>query len=194
MRYKKIMKENMLRTYSVTEIRPIGSKFNILNVSTEYHMMVSDLLESEIVMSMTKFTHHGTTTCFQHCVNVSYYNYKICKYLNLDAKSAARGGLLHDLFLYDWHTYKREKGEKLHGFTHASKALENAEKYFELNDIERDVIEKHMFPLTKAMPKYRETVIITLVDKYCGLLETVIPRIRLMIGIGMLLKRKLSRK
>jgi len=34
-----------------------------------------------------------------------------------------------------------------------------------------------MFPLNiTAFPKYRETLVIVLVDKYCGLLETVIPR------------------
>ena len=47
---------------------------------------------------------------------------------HLDAKSAARGGMLHDLFLYDWHTHARETGERLHGFTHAEKAYKECRK------------------------------------------------------------------
>lgn len=155
-------------------LKAIGCKKNLLDLEHGYYELIEDLLESEHVQKMKEFIQHGGTSCFQHCINVSYYNYIICKFLSLDAKSGARAGLLHDMFLYDWHSYVREKGQKLHGFTHALKALENVEKYFWLNEIEKDIIKKHMFPLNLfAFPKYRETAIIILVDKYCGLLETV---------------------
>ena len=52
-------------------------------------------------------------------------------------------------------------------------ALENAERDYELNDIERDMIKKHMFPLNPAPPKYIETVILCIADKICAFKETV---------------------
>ena len=56
------------------------------------------------------------------------------------------------------------------------KALENAERIVEMNDRERDMIEKHMWPVTHRRPKYAETYIITLVDKYCAVIEFILPQ------------------
>lgn len=164
-------------------LKAIGSKVDLGNdpKGEGYYLLVSDLLENETVLKMKEFTHHGDTSCFQHCLNVSYYNYKICRFFSWNTRAAARAGLLHDLFLYDWHTYKPEKGERLHGFSHAGTALKNASENFYISDIERDIIEKHMFPLNiTAVPRYKETAVIVIVDKYCGLLETVIPRMKKM--------------
>lgn len=140
----------------------------------EYFEIVKDLLEHDIVKKMKKYIHHGNTTCFQHCLNVSYYNYKICKKLGLNKEVAARAGLLHDLFLYDWHTHSKLTGEHFHGLTHPETALKNAKKYFQLNQIEENIILTHMWPLTiTKMPKYKESFIIVATDKYCGFLETL---------------------
>lgn len=154
-------------------LRAIGSKVDLdKNGDSQYYSLVADLLESDVVNEMKQYTHHGNTTCFQHCLNVSYYNYKLCKFFSLNERAGARAGLLHDLFLYDWHTYVPPKGERLHGFTHAGKALENVRKNFYVTELECDIIEKHMFPLNiTALPKYRETLVIVLTDKVCGTME-----------------------
>ena len=74
--------------------------------------------------------------------------------------------MLHDLFLYDWHTHARETGERLHGFTHAEKAYKNAGKILRLNRVERDVIRNHMWPVTlRSVPRTREGWMIVLTDK-----------------------------
>ena len=123
--------------------------------------------------SMKKYSHHGRTTLFGHSVHVSYYNYLVCKKLHLDEKAGARAGLLHDLFLYDWHKYTPKKGERLHGFEHPTKALKNAGKYFNITEKEGDMIAKHMFPLTITPPKYKETFVIVMVDKFCSFNEVL---------------------
>ena len=41
-----------------------------------------------------------------------------------------------------------------------------------LNKKEKDIIIKHMWPLTIIPPRYIESFIITLVDKYCALKES----------------------
>ena len=49
--------------------------------------------------------------------------------------------------------------------------VENSLKNFTLNDLEKDVIVKHMWPLTIKFPKYKESYIVTFVDKYCATVE-----------------------
>lgn len=137
----------------------------------EYKNCISDLAQNEIICSMDSFIQHSNITCLEHSIYVSYISYLVCRRLGLDYCSAARGGLLHDFFLYDWHITKSNKG--LHGFTHPYTALENANKLFYLNDLEKDIIVKHMWPLTVKLPKYKEAFIVTFVDKYCAFMETI---------------------
>lgn len=137
----------------------------------EYKKYIAELIEDETVRSMDHFKHHGRTSCLLHSLNVSFYSYLICRTLGLNYIAAARGGLLHDLFLYDWHCTKTEKG--LHGFTHPHVALKNALSLFPLNELEKDIIVKHMWPLTYKMPRYRESLIVAMVDKYCACVESL---------------------
>lgn len=137
----------------------------------EYISIVEEIINNQTVQKMKKFRQHYNSSCFEHCLYVSYYSYLICKKLHLDYKSAARAGMLHDLFLYDWRT--RVDGRKgLHAFTHPKTALKNSSKLFKLNDKEKDIILKHMWPVTILPPKYLESFIITFVDKHCALSET----------------------
>lgn len=145
-----------------------------LKWSRQFHSSIKDILTHPTVRSMKQFPHHGKTNCYDHCRHVAYFNYKWCRALNLDCRSAARAGMLHDLFLYDWHTHGKETGKKLHGLTHPATALRNARRHFKLNHIETDIILNHMWPVTLLhIPKTREGWIIVIADKYCGLLETL---------------------
>lgn len=130
---------------------------------------ISDLIESEVVQKMCNFTQHGDTTTFDHCLMVSFKSFQFCRKFNLDYRAAARGGLLHDLFLYDWHDKDLEIN--LHGFYHPGIALRNAEKAFVLDDKEKEIIKKHMWPLTVVPPKCREAYVICYFDKTCTLKE-----------------------
>ena len=115
---------------------------------------------------------HGNTSVYMHSIAVCIKAVDIAlKFkLNLDWDSLIRGALLHDYFLYDYHdkTVPRYK----HGITHAKRALKNAEEDFELNDIEREIIGKHMFPVNPKPPRYIETWIVTLADKIVAVQET----------------------
>lgn len=138
----------------------------------EFESIIEDLVLNSTVQEMKNYKQHYDTSCFEHCKNVAYYSYLICKKYNLDYKAVARAGMLHDLFLYDWR--KRENGRKgLHAYTHPKTALENAKKYFSLTKKEQDIILKHMWPVTIALPRYKESFIITFVDKYCAIQESI---------------------
>lgn len=138
----------------------------------QYMECVYDIMNSKPFQKMNEFVQHGTTTTLEHCISVSYVSYKISKAFNLDYRSTARGALLHDLFLYDWHTHCKETGNHFHGFTHPVVALHNANKYYNLNNLEKDIIVKHMWPLTIVPPKYMEGYVVMYADKYCGFVET----------------------
>lgn len=139
----------------------------------EYMQIVEDIINNETVAEMKKYRQHYDINTFEHCLNVSYISYKICKKLKWDYKSMARAAMLHDLFLYDWRNSKKELNlDGYHAFVHPKIALENASKLYNLNDKEKDIIAKHMWPVTLALPKYKESFIITLVDKYSALQES----------------------
>lgn len=147
----------------------VKDKNKIYN-DTEYMEIVKDIISHEMVLKMKNYRQHFNTTCFDHCLYVSYNMYKICKKYNLDYKSGARAGLVHDLFLYDWR--KREEGRKgLHAFTHPRTAYENSKKIFNPNKKEKDIILKHMWPVTPKLPKYKESFLITYIDKYFACAE-----------------------
>ncbi|AAK79633.1 uncharacterized protein BJV85_002330 [Clostridium acetobutylicum] len=147
----------------------LKSKAKYKSSFEEFKECIFDLLKEDIVLSMDKFIQHSNVTCLDHCIYVSYISYSICKRFGLDYCSAARGALLHDFFLYDWHKTKSKDG--LHGFTHPYTALRNANNFFELNSKEQDIIVKHMWPLTLKLPKYKESLVVIFADKYCAILE-----------------------
>jgi len=136
----------------------------------EYLDCIRDLIGHQTVRSMKNYIQHGDVDCLGHSLYVSYCSYLVCRRLGLDYRSAARGGLLHDFFLYDWHVEKPYRG--LHGLEHPRIALQNANQYFRMNEMEKDIICKHMWPLTITPPKYMETLIVIVVDKYCAFMET----------------------
>lgn len=143
------------------------------NWGNEFYEYIRDIAEHPKVQEMKLYPHHGNTNCYQHCLHVAYCNYVLGKYFRLDARSAARGGMMHDMFLYDWHTHAKETGKRFHGLTHPAEALQHAEEIFVLNEKEKDIIYNHMWPVTfYRLPHCRETWITTLTDKYCGVLET----------------------
>lgn len=143
---------------------------NVYN-DNEFIDIIKDLLESDTVNKMKNFRQHYSTNCFDHCLLASYYCYKYCRKFNLDYISCARAAMLHDLFLYDWR--KKQDGRKgFHAFTHPKTAYKNASKLIDLNDKEADIILKHMWPVTFSLPRYKESYILTIVDKYCALKES----------------------
>lgn len=152
--------------------KAIGSKVKLNSYDSfyaiEFKDCVEDLLELDEVKKLDEFSQHCNTSRLQHSINVSYYSYLISKVLHFDYRSAARAGLLHDLFWYDWRT---EKQEEMHAFYHPKEALKNAKKVTALNKKEEDAIKKHMWPLCAGVPRYKESYIVTLADKYCATIE-----------------------
>ena len=130
----------------------------------------ADILASPGMEKTKSFTQHGGTSVYEHCLNVACESLMLARRVkqSVDERAMVRGALLHDYFLYDWH----QPGHGLHGFRHPAIALKNAARDFQLGDIEREVILRHMFPLNLAPPRYRESLIVCLADKICAARET----------------------
>lgn len=134
-------------------------------------LCLRNLFGNTEIGKMMTFNQHGDTSCLEHTVAVVYCSLAIAKRLGIkvNKKELIRAGILHDYFLYDWHDGKKER--RIHGFTHPGIALRNAEDHLELTSRERDVIKKHMFPLTGMPPRYRESWLICMADKICACRE-----------------------
>lgn len=138
----------------------------------EFEDIIKDIVENDTVQSMKKYRQHCNVSCFEHSYNVARVCYRVAKKFGLDYVSVTRAGMLHDLFLYDWHAPKGER-KGFHAFTHAKCACRNATRLFNLTKKEQDMIEKHMWPVTIIPPKSIEGFLLTFVDKYCAIMESI---------------------
>lgn len=136
-----------------------------------YYETVSDLMHTDSVQSMHQFRHHYSVTCYEHSVFVSYVSFRLARRLGIDYKTAARGGLLHDLFLYD--SSDKTNIDGLQCFCHPKVAFKNAGELCELSDKEENIILSHMWPLSPKMPKSKEAMVVNVADKYCAILEVL---------------------
>ncbi len=145
-----------------------NQKKNIRLENKEYYNLVKPILENAEFLKRKNFPHHYKESVYDHVLRVSYDCYKIGKKLKLDYKSLAIAGLLHDFYEKPWQTdFEHKPLLQRHGFTHAENARSNALKYFPefMNEKRESMIKTHMFPLNKSLPKYKESWILTIVDK-----------------------------
>ncbi len=141
----------------------------------EYVALVEDLIYHEELLHMETITHHHFTNRLEHSIRVSYKSYQLAKKWKLDARSTARAGLLHDFFHED-----RDAVAQLnigaHADAHPKIACENACRITEISSLERDIILKHMFLVSRCgLPRYKESFVVTYVDKYVAIREVVEP-------------------
>ena len=104
-----------------------------------------------------------------HSLFVAYLSFRAARWLRLDERAAARGGLLHDLYLYDPRDKSAHPGSQC--FDHPRAAARNAEQVTKLSDKERNIILSHMWPLGGALPRSLEALLVDLVDTFCAGLE-----------------------
>lgn len=148
-----------------TAVRAIDSDKLDGIADDRYLTFVSDILCNSAFLRLNDIRHHDSTI-FSHVLRVSLLSYRVCGFLGWNAREAARGGLLHDFFLYDWHDkYDPDKPAGLHGFAHPAVAVANAKRHFEITPREENIIVRHMWPLTPVPPRYREAWVVMIADK-----------------------------
>lgn len=121
---------------------------------------------------MKDIPHHIGNTCYEHSVFVAYTSFCLAHRLGLDYMAAARGGLLHDLYLYDPDDKSNYEGHQC--FAHPKVALTNAKKLCpDLTSKEENIILSHMWPLSKAIPMSPEAALVSTMDKCCATAEVM---------------------
>ena len=121
---------------------------------------------------MRALPHHPGASCYEHSVFVAYVSFRLARRWGLDVRSAARGGLLHDLYLYDCRDRTAHPGNQC--MDHPEFALRNARALCgRLNAKEENIIISHMWPLAKRMPRCREALVVNLADKLCATAEVL---------------------
>lgn len=153
--------------------KAIGSSIDLFSndnpISIEYSNSVSDLFMLDSVKKLDNYSQHLNTSRLQHSLNVSYYSFRMAKFLGLDYRAAARGGLLHDLYYYEFKNVNMSCSK--HSKHHPAVALENAKLIADITALEEDIILSHMWPMSPKSPSHRESFIVTFFDKVCASLE-----------------------
>jgi uncharacterized protein len=129
------------------------------------------LLDEPQVQIMRSLPHHPGVNCYEHSVFVAYVAFRLARRWNLDYRSCARAGLLHDLYLYRWNDQSAHPG--LQCFDHPEFALRNASELTDLSKLERNIILAHMWPLALHLPRSREAWTVSLADKLCATAEVM---------------------
>lgn len=135
--------------------------------------LLEDYLNDDSVLLMKNYMQHGDVSTYIHCFNVALMSYIICTKFNIKVciMEMLIGAILHDFYLYDWHDGRIRKNG-LHGFTHPTVALANANERFSLTKKEQNIIDSHMFPMTiTKIPKSKEAIIVSIADKICAIKE-----------------------
>jgi len=132
----------------------------------EFYNLIDEYINHPKVLEMKDYTHHGIQR-YDHCFRVAYHTYKVTKLLRLNYQSATRAAMLHDFF-----TDELENEKKITRYRkHPEIAAQNAKKYFNITDLEENIIIRHMFPITFTPPKYLESWIVDIVDDVVSLYE-----------------------
>ena len=137
--------------------------------------LVNKVKHSGRLQEMKNYTQHGRISTYHHCYSVAETSYKLKEFfhISVDEDVLIRGAMLHDYFLYDWHSHEGP----LHGFYHPIAALANANQDFQLSEKEQNIIYSHMWPLTiTKVPRCREAWIVSVADKIVSTKETLFKR------------------
>lgn len=132
--------------------------------------LIQPYFQNEEYLQLAEFEHHNTTR-LNHLYNVAVYSYVIGNYFNkkgkMDMASLITGALLHDFHYVHKNEYKIQHCRNRHGLI----ASVNATRVFHINAKEKNIIEAHMFPLVKIVPKSKEAWIVVFSDKFSAIME-----------------------
>lgn len=150
-----------------------------LKSNQEFHEIVSDIINHEQFKQLDFELHHGISR-YGHSLRVAKYTYKISKKMHWDFKKITRAALLHDFF---FDSQLESYGKAKTWCKHPEVSILNAKRYFEIDELQENIIISHMFPSCKILPKYKESWLVTCVDKCVSFYEMYRFKASLVLGI-----------
>ena len=150
-------------------------------MKTEFEDIIKDIINNDKYKALANETHHGLTR-YDHSIRVAKGTYKIAKKMGIDYVSATRAAMLHDFFVNeDFDSEDASGPEKL--ASHASLAVANAKKHFNINAKEENAILTHMFPVNLKIPNSMESAVVNIADKGVSLYECSRFKLAMTIGV-----------
>lgn len=148
----------------------------------EFDLLVKDIINNQSFKELDNEMHHGISR-FGHSYRVAEGVYKLTKKLRFNYKEATRAALLHDFY---FNYQLEENGDVKNLVEHPSMALLNASRYYKLSNLQKNMIESHMFPMSRVLPKYKESICLTIVDKVVALYEQQRYKVGMKLGVYLL--------
>lgn len=150
-----------------------------------FYDLYSEFYSVNKYRELKSISHHGNNR-LDHIQRVSKLSFYVSKFFKLDYVSCTRGALLHDFFTSD---DLSRSDEKYKNFLkeHPQIALSNSKEYFDVNEIEEDIILTHMFPVAKGKPNYPESKVVCVADKLVAFYEFFRYQLRFSVNLIFLL-------
>ena len=146
-----------------------------INKEIEFNNIVNDILKNEEFIELKYELHHGISR-LDHSLNVAHLTYDMAKRFNIkEYEAITRAALLHDFF-------KSDDVPENSFVKHPQVAVKNAKDNFDLNKMQENIIEKHMFPFCVGIPKNVGGWLVSLADKMVALREVAKYKIPLTFG------------
>lgn len=135
----------------------------------DFESLVLDILSNNKFQELNNELHHGISR-FSHSMRVARITYRFAKFFKMkNSEEMTRAALLHDFYLDKEFVNDENSAKKL--ALHPILAYENACKYYDLGALEENIIKSHMFPLKGDIPVYKESYIVSTIDKLTGAYE-----------------------
>ncbi len=150
-----------------------------INQKQEFDDIVADIINHPVFQELDMELHHGISR-FGHSYRVAKSAYRISKKLNMEYESVTRAALLHDFF---FNSQLEDYNKAQTWCKHPEIALQNSKEYFTIDEKQENIIVSHMFPSCKVLPKYKESWLVTCVDKTVSIYEMYRYKASLVLGI-----------
>lgn len=135
----------------------------------EFETICQDILSNEKFNKLSNELHHGISR-YEHSLRVARLTYRIAKLFRMkNLQITTRAALLHDFYTNEDFENKENSVQKLSA--HPIVAAENAKKCYNIGKIEENIIKSHMFPIKGEVPKYKESWLVTAMDKTAAAYE-----------------------
>ena len=129
--------------------------------------IVGDIVSHPVFLKLRFEKHHGSNR-YDHSLRVAIKTYKYAIKHNMDVVEVTRASLLHDFF------FNKDFGSNEQLFklrTHPMMSVVNSKMYFNINEAQEDIIRTHMYPITNEMPKTKEALLVSAIDKKVSIKE-----------------------
>lgn len=135
----------------------------------DFKNLIKDM-ESNYLSKLKNESHHGINR-YKHSLRVAKGSYYIARFLHFsEYEETTKAAMLHDFFLDT--ELEGTKPINRH-YLHPRQAAKNASKIYNINSKQKNIIEAHMFPLGFKLPRSKEAVLVSCVDKGVATYELI---------------------